>query len=226
MSFQFNANRKYFKPIAWKLPAAIALVGVIMLNSSAGPRGMIPILIALLLFGLQFLGRGSALSLDRQCDEAVCGLKEKAIRKFVLDEDEVSEVDPIVLNGYQVEDLWLQPMFRVENGQWRTSNYDGTIILFSAEQLYYYKYSFSLVNNKQNEVAQELFYNDIVSIETRRENCVKYAGSRRHEISYNTFAIKTTGGNEFRTSFKDSDGIERSIAGMKQLVRERKRSDK
>lgn len=226
MTIRFDANRKYFNPVSWVLPAIICLVGAILLAASVTTAGALAMLAAALLFGIQFAGRANAESLDRQCAEAVQDVKEKAVRKFMLDEDEVSEVDPIVLSGYQIEDLWLQPLFKMENGQFRTSNYDGVVIMFSSEQIYYYKYSFSLVSDKHNEVAHELFYDDITSIETNISTCTKYEGSRKHEIKYNNFVLKTKGGNEFRTSFKDSDAVERSIIGMKQLVRERKRSNK
>jgi len=50
--------------------------------------------------------------------------------------------------------------------RWRSSNYSAVLYLFSADQVYAYRHTFSLLENEKQESTTEVFYGDVESVST------------------------------------------------------------
>lgn len=221
MAINYAANKKYFKPLAWKPAAIIGVIGLVACAVSP-IVGVIALAIAVAIIGVQMVGRSSAAAIDQQCLETVAGMKDKALKKLGLDEDQVTEIAPIFFDGYIYRNLW-NPYFKKED-KWRSSNYESTAFFFSAEQVYYYSYTFSLTEDNKKESTEEYFYKDIVAAATASDTFKFKSGKDQKEesINYEFFKLTTSGGTSIAASFRDMESAERSINGMKQLLRQKK----
>ena len=163
-------------------------------------------------------------SIDAAASGAIQNIKDKALKKLGLDADQVTEIDPIIFEGYYFRNLNTQFLVRKgKDGLLRSSNYQVTVFFFSGEQVYCYEYMFSLIAKEQREATDEYFYRDIVSISTVSED-VKFLLKKLSQIrTVEQFKLTTTGGTSISAAIKVNDSsVERSINGMKQLLRNKK----
>lgn len=226
MAITFKANKKYFAPLLWKPAAVLGIIGIIALFASP-VVGVVLIVLAAAFIAFQLMGRSSSAALDAQCREQLAGIKEKALRKLGIDEDDVKEASPIFFDGYVFGDKY-QTKVKKEGDVWRSSLYQGTAIFFSGDQVYFYTYTFSLFEEDKTEATQEYFYTDIVSVATQSTS-YKFREPGKNKdtlINYEYFTLTTSGGTEMNAFFRDLKDVEKSVNGMKQLVREKKRADK
>lgn len=90
-------------------------------------------------------------------------LKERALHALNLDEEQVKEVEPIVIESFQFN--------KIGNGELLykkgcTNLYQVTTILFGDEELYVHSYKFDMLSTSFSESTREYFYQDVVSIQT------------------------------------------------------------
>ena len=96
---------------------------------------------------------------DRQI--AALNLKNKALNKLGVDEDQVKEVEPICLVG----PVYNKGVRRrgVDNIN-RYSVNQITYIFCSSDQVYVYQYTINLDSDEKKERAEEYFYKDITNL--------------------------------------------------------------
>ena len=157
-------------------------------------------------------------------------LKQKALNKLGIDEDQVKEVDPICLEG---------PFYKESrkrcgtDGLNRYSAYQITYIFCSSDQVYVYQYTVNLDKDDKKERAEEYFYKDITNFTTVDESekfqfevsagCMK--GTKIKEIPVNTNSLKiAVPGESFMCSMISSDETEGQIQALKAKLREKKNS--
>lgn len=134
----------------------------------------------------------------------------------------------------------------------RASNYNKTIYFFSAEQVYCYNLRFSILGEEKQEATSESYYGDVVFAETVSD-AVTYRsgvatipvlaetlktilgsvlfdflsavlfGNETENVKFEEFTLTTSGGTTMGTIISDPTTAERSIQGMKNLLREKKR---
>ena len=220
MAINYAGNKKYFKELIWKPAAIVGAIGLIAcaIDPLIGGIGLV---IAAGLIGMQVVGKSSAQSLDQQCQEAIAGIKEKALQKLGIDEDQVTEISPIFFDGYAFNNFE-DPYFKKEGNRWRSSNYEAAAFFFSAEQVYCYKFILSLTQNSTKESTEEYFYKDIVAAATQSDIFSHKEGKNSISIKHEFFQLTTSGGTSISASFRDHVQAERSINGMKQLLRAKK----
>ena len=157
--------------------------------------------------------------LDNFCDAKTANIMSEAMEKLGLDEEDVTESEPIVVQGYNLlkAGLWYR-WWDPWDGMSRSSEYQVSLFFFSKEQVHSFVRTFSLIGNEQFDSTDEYFYRDIVSVSTSQEQ----AGGGIADC----FTLTTSGGTSIRASFKksDADNINRSISAMRNLLKSKKQA--
>ena len=146
-------------------------------------------------------------------------LRQKALSKIGLDEDEVSESPPAVFEGFVFKNAFAK---KRANGNWISSSYQVAWLFFSSTQIYIYRYTFNMDEDKKSESTDEFFYKDVTSFSTASETETAHGlGDSKFEIESNKFKMVVPGDK----IFVSMDGVEDSeaiIQAMKQKLREKK----
>lgn len=169
---------------------------------------------------------------NAKCDEA----KKRVFATLGIDQSQVKEAAPIITRSYLKSDL-----MRIDQktGKVWSNRYRVSIVLFGAEEVFCYTYTFSMTQDNISEETDEYFYGDIVSIKQRRQRVTyiekseignKFAVGKKTSYStsiyqYNAFTIQSTSGDSKEFAYSGANNIEsinKSINGMKQLIREKK----
>lgn len=157
-------------------------------------------------------------------------LKQKALNKLGIDEDQVKEVDPICLEG----PAYKTSTWRRRGGDQtnRYSAYQVTYIFCSSDQVYAYQYTINLDSDEKKERAEEYFYKDITNFtsiddteefefEVTKGGCRPSTEIQRIKINTNTFKIAVPG-DAFECSMISNSEIEGQIQALKAKLREKK----
>lgn len=157
-------------------------------------------------------------------------LKQKALNKLGIDEDQVKEVDPICLEG----PAYKTSTWRRRGGDQtnRYSAYQVTYIFCSSDQVYAYQYTINLDSDEKKERAEEYFYKDITNFtsiddteefefEVTKGGCRPSTEIQRIKVNTNTFKIAVPG-DAFECSMISNSEIEGQIQALKAKFREKK----
>lgn len=220
----YQKNLKYFSEFSLKMPIALIVIGaIVFLAGVSGSAGAA-------IFGLLLLAGGIAIIYfkvkgkmsDQDYDKAVLsmldGVNQKALNKLGVDEDEVREIDPITFDGYVVQGFDYAK--KGKDNKWRTNKYQSTTLMFSANEVHCYTYSYSTTEEKKSESTDVYFYKDIVSVSTASDT-VRYPGETK-DTEYEYFKLTTAGGTALTVTLRDVDGAQRSINAMRQLLKQKK----
>lgn len=146
-------------------------------------------------------------------------LRQKALNKIGLDEDEVSEIPPAVFEGYVFKNAFAK---KRADGNWVSSAYQVAWLFFSSTQIYVYRYTFNMDEDKKTESTDEFFYKDVTSFSTSSETETAHGlGDSKFEVETNKFKMVVPGDKIFVSmdGVSDSEAI---IQAMKQKLREKK----
>ncbi|MCH5293198.1 MAG: hypothetical protein J1E07_05665 [Treponema sp.] len=167
---------------------------------------------------------------DRQIN--ALNLKQKALNKLGIDEDQVKEIEPIMLVGpaYKAADYRIKG----KDGVYRYSAYQITYIFCSSDQVYVYQYTVNLDKSDKKERAEEYFYKDITNFTTidetenlsftvRKGGCLGKSATESTNISTSEFKIVVPG-EAFLCSMVPNDETEGKIQALKAKLREKKNS--
>lgn len=144
-------------------------------------------------------------------------LKEQALEKLGVDEDEVSEIEPILFGGYDYSNYTLSK--QGEDGIWRTNKYEVVYLFFSQNEVHCYTLEFSTSESKTRESTDVYFYKDVVSVSTCSKSEKILEG---YEYEHEMFKLVTAGGTALEVSLTDVENSRNSINAMRQLLREKK----
>lgn len=206
----FQKAKKYFKSAKFNAKALLLLL-------------IWPLFIVYLIYLMVVnMGKPADGEIDQAYQDGLSDVVEKGLKKLGIDEDEVKLIDPIVIHGPYDKNIASQFLAKKGNdGRWRSSNYEVTVLYFSERQVYSYDYRFSITDNERNESTDEFFYKDIVAVSTSSDNITL---STNEAITREYFKLTTSGGTSIECSIWDMGQVEKSIKGMKQLLREKKSS--
>lgn len=145
--------------------------------------------------------------------------KKKALDKIGLDEDEVSEIPPAMFEGFVYKNAYAK---QNASGKWVSSAYQVSWVFFSSTQIYVYRYTFNMDEDKKTESTDEFFYKDVTSFSTSSETETAHGlGDSKFEVETNKFKMVVPGDKIFVSmdGVSDSEAI---IQAMKQKLREKK----
>ncbi|QTE70069.1 hypothetical protein JRC49_09655 [Clostridiales bacterium FE2011] len=161
-----------------------------------------------------------AIPTDEQYDGEVLkslnNLREKALSKLGIDEEEVSEIEPISFDGYVYRGA--TELKKGKDGLFRTNKYECVQLFFSQNEVHCYTYNFDTITDKHFESTDVYFYRDIVAVSTSSE----VEKVLEQNVEYETFKLTTAGGTALQVSLRDVNNAQRSINAMRSLLRQKK----
>ncbi|MEI6513123.1 MAG: hypothetical protein WCO51_07590 [bacterium] len=182
-----------------------------------------------------FLDTGCIAALTRMKDDAydqavqsklnALNLKQRALGKIGLDEDQLKAIAPVFLHGYTAEGAHVRVG---ADDRLRTSKYDATWLFFSDTQVYMYSYTLDMTSDAKKEKTEEYFYKDITNFSTSSEttDANKISGCQGDKVTktqreYSRFSLVVPG-DKFTCSTSGVPDADRSVSAMKQKLREKK----
>lgn len=220
----FKRNKRYFEPINWKYSIIAIIVGLIFLTFNA-LLGIVILAAAGAYLYFKIKGRPTDEEMDAIVQKQVDLALDKGYKKLGVDPDEVNLINPIIIQGPKFSRIGKPYLSKLgKDGYVRSSNHDIMTFFFSEQQVYFYKFSFSFIEDERNESTDEYFYRDVVSVSTS-ETATTYFDSRtKKEETFNLeiFKLTTSGATSMECAIRDSSSIEAQIRGMKNLLREKK----
>ena len=146
-------------------------------------------------------------------------LRQRALDKIGLDEDELQEMPPVCFEGFYFHDNWAK---KNRAGNYVSSCYQVSWLFFSSEQVYLYQYIIYLDEDKKKESTEEYFYTDVTSFATRTESeSAKNNRGEKWEVETTKFAMIVPGAT-LTVALENSPDFEDSIKRMKYKLREKK----
>ena len=151
-------------------------------------------------------------------------LKQKAIEKIGLDEDQLKEIPPVFLHGYNFDNAYTKIG---GDNRLRSSKYDATWLFFSSTEVYMYSYTIDMVSESKAEKTEEYFYKDIVNFSSYSDTveATKLTGcggeTKSIKRDYRGFSLVVPG-EKFKCSTTGNEDADKSINAMKQKLREMK----
>ncbi len=145
--------------------------------------------------------------------------RAKALSKIGLDEEEVNEIPPAMFQGFVYKNAYAK---KRANGQWVSSAYQVAWVFFSSTQVYIYRHTFNMDEDKKNESTDEFFYKDVTSFSTSSVTETAHGlGDKKFEVESNKFSMVVPGDKLYVSmdGVADSESI---IQAMKQKLREKK----
>ena len=145
--------------------------------------------------------------------------RAKALSKIGLDEDQVNEIAPAMFEGFVFKNAYAK---KRANGYWVSSAYQVAWVFFSSTQVYIYRYTFNMDEDKKSESTDEFFYRDVTSFSTSSETETAHGlGDKKFEVESNKFCMVVPGDKLYVSmdGVADSESI---IQAMKQKLREKK----
>lgn len=215
----YTKNKKYFQPMNLKAGIIICIIGVIFL-AIITVIGLLAIVLGVVLIVLQVTGRPTDEEIDAAVISQLKDMKTRALRKLGVDEDEVSEIAPITIEGYVYNNALIK---QGKDGKYRSNKYQAVMFFFSSNEVHCFKYDFSITESVQKESTDVYFYKDIVSVSTQTEGTEYSVGKgKSSRFDYEYFKLTTTGGTSISCAVRNIDDAQRSINGMRSLIKNKK----
>lgn len=235
----YKRNARYFKKEPLPPPksifggiAAVALL-VVFNVISIGQVIILGIIIGVFLGILKFMTPSDA-EIDAQLGSLATDIKERALKKLGIDEEEVSIAPPLFLKGYafwksRLGDVANMKLYDVrgKDGVWRSPECVLTAWFFSEDQIHYYARTVSLVSDSYKESTEEFFYKDVVSVKTDTlEKPWIDPKTGRESKDYKTrwlaFMLRNSGGETTECACDSSDEADRCVSAMRNLIKQKK----
>lgn len=150
-------------------------------------------------------------------------LYESALKKAGKVEDELLSVKPFFISGPLFDGCWRKS----EAGTYRTSRREYTYILFTDDQVIFYRRVLDLLDlERKKESVLEFFYSDVTSVNVSTTSVTpKQAAAdtaeKPDELDVESFVLVVPG-DKIIMSFETNDDVDESIKGMRTLIREKK----
>lgn len=146
-------------------------------------------------------------------------LRKRGLDKVGLDEDEVKEIEPVMLEGFVYDRAYAK---KRANGSWVSSAYQVTWLFFSPSDMHIYTYTFNMDEDKKKETTDTFFYRDVVSFSTSTETETAHGvNDTKFEIDNNKFKMVVPG-DKISVSMGDVEGGDDILRALKQLLKDKK----
>ena len=234
----YKRNAKYFKAgvkLPWKVNLLL-LVGVIILFKVQPIFAIIGLIALVAIWWLVYGGKPSDAEIDAQLNSLMNGLKEQALRKLGLDEEEVKIAPPLFLKSYSLGKSRLQDKTNLKlcdkwgkDGYLRSPECLLSVWFFTEDQIYHYVKTTSLASDSFRENTDEFFYRDVVSVKTdvlEKPWIDPKTGKEHKTKKYRDiiFTLRNSGG-ETTTDYCDSvEYADECVRAMRNLLKQKKLS--
>lgn len=222
MDYKFN--RRYFDVINWLFVSIVIVVGVITLFFYLLIGIAILLAIGSYIF-YKFYKKPIEADIDIAYKEQAHVAIQTGYEKLGISPRDFQLIDPIVIHGPLLNKIRFDPVvIRGKDQRVRSSNHEVIVFYFSEQQIYYYKRSFSIIDDEMNETIGEIFYDDIVSVSTSSTMTPYYDSRRKRESFFklDVFQLTIAGGTSVQCPIKDLRDFEQTILAMKDILRKKK----
>lgn len=231
----YARNIKYFRP--HRSPKAIvflAIIGVMIILLLKSGWGAVAIAFAVIIWIVRYGGRPTDAEIDAQRDSFMSALKDQALRKLGIDEEETKIAPPLFLRGYSFGCSVLGDKANMElcdkkgkDGFWRSPECVLSAFFFTEHEIHYYSRTVSLVSDAFKERTEEFFYKDIVSIKTEEiEKPSVDPKTGKESLTEKTrsaaFMLRNTGGETTQCACNNTEEADNAVNAMRSLVRLKK----
>jgi hypothetical protein len=160
-------------------------------------------------------------------------LKQRALQKLGIDEDQVKEIEPVCFEGFREDHGKIHPYIGSAEGTVVSSMYEITWLFFGDEQVYVYNHAFDTTDDSLVDTTQEYFYADITAFatssdsiqkkvwEVEEKGCSSSRISKMTTVNSELFRIVVPG-EVFLCAYQDEGHAVQNISAMKQKLREKK----
>ncbi|MBR2029612.1 MAG: hypothetical protein IJ999_01755 [Clostridia bacterium] len=214
----FTVDQKSLKP--WVILLLLSFVAIYVGVTYTQVALMIGALMAISALCV-IIGRIKGRVKDSYIDEVIASkikdIKQKAMTKFGIDQDEVNEIDPISFDGFIWEGEGVVAK-KGKDGIYRSNKYEIALLLFSRHEVYAYIYSFYITKANEVEKTTLYFYKDILTVSTSTKEITLSDDS---VIRYESFELDTAG-KTLSCQLKNNDTAQRSINGLRSLIKAKK----
>lgn len=231
----YKRNAKYFKVFRLPVKGWLALIVLTLILFSVKPLlAICGVLLSAAVIWFMYGGKPSDAEIDSQLDSLMNGLKEQALNKLGLDEDEVKIASPLFLKSYSfgnsvLKDRANQKLSDIQgkDGYWRSPECVLTAWFFTEDQIYHYVRYVSLVSDSKKETTDEVFYKDVVSVKTdtsERPLIDPKTGkeSKTKKYTETRFVLRNTGGDIIADACDTSESAEEAVRAMRNLLKQKK----
>ena len=147
-------------------------------------------------------------------------LKQKAIAKTGLDEDEIKEISPAVFEGFVFSKAYSK---KRANGNWVSSRYQVSWLFFSSTQVFLYSHIFNMDDDDKKVTTEDYFYKDVITFSTVSETeTSKDREGKDVTVETEFCSMKITDGSKFMLALNGGSDAERIIQGIKAKIREKR----
>lgn len=141
---------------------------------------------------------------------------KRAIDKIGMDEDDLKEIPPVTLVGYEDGDY----QRGTDYNAFRSNKYSVTHLFFSDQQVFMYQIILNTIKGDRKERTEEYFYKDITNFSTSTDSIqVKYSNGKSDQIEVQRFSLIVPGDKFTCATFGD---IDQQVKAMKNKLREKK----
>lgn len=160
-------------------------------------------------------------------------LKERALQKLGIDEDQVREIEPVCFEGFRDDHSKIRPYVGYVGDKVVSSMYEVTWLFFGDDQVYVYNHAFDTTDESLVDATQEYFYKDITAFATssdsiqkkvwvvKKQGCSTSRVSETRTVNSELFRIVVPG-EVFQCAYQDEGHSAKMISAMKQKLRDKK----
>lgn len=203
------------------------IIALILLLSQHQWWALIALLIALISC-LPSIGVPSDAEIDAARDSYMDSLKEWALKKLGIDEEEAALAPPLFLKGYS---LGTRNDKLGRDEIWRSPECVLSAFFFTENEIHYYRATISLVSDSKKEFTSEFFYKDIVSIKTEdiekpviyvdpKTNTLKESQTRKAIAK--AFMLRNASGETTTCICNSTEEADNAVSAMRNLIRQKK----
>lgn len=231
----YKRNAKYFKALSLPPKGWLTLIGITVILFLVNPAfAILGVLLLAAVVWFIYGGKPSDAEIDAQLDSFMNGLKEQALRKLGIDEEETKIAPPLFFKGYEFGESRLGDAanmklrdIRGKDGRWRSPECSLSAWFFTENEIHYYRKTVSLVSPSYKEYTEEFFYKDVVSVKTDEHDKPWIDPKTGKESSsvrtrWTAFMVRNTGGETTECVCENSEETDKSAQAMRSLVRQKK----
>ena len=154
-------------------------------------------------------------------------IKARALKKHGIDESEVTEVEPLIIWGYEFNCTPKQtkhPTYVDSSGSVKTLSpmVVQTVLLFSDSRVYVYSYGENFATGSHIEQTEEYSYKDIVNIATYEESENIMITKKKSRVVEYTVLRMTVPGDKMVYAYIPDAASETRLKAIKNKIKEKK----
>ena len=231
----YKRNAKYFKALRLSPKGWLVLIGVTGILFAVKPAlAILGILLLAAVVWLIYGGKPSDAEIDAQLNSFMDGLKEQALRKLGVDEEETKIATPLFLKGYEFGESRLGDAANMKlrdiygkDGRWRSPECSLSAWFFTENEIHYYKKTVSLVSPSYKEYTEEFFYKDVVSVKTAEHekpwiDPKTGLESKKFKTRWTAFMLRNMGGETPECVCYSTEEADNAAQAMRSLIRQKK----